>query len=71
MEINNSAIEALKMVFVTREECQGTQAAYDDKLNKTIVSLTEIKTKLSSLERILGAIGVGVLGIALELLLGG
>ena len=61
-------VDKLRYIFMTRAECEVTQDNYDGKLNETVNSLSKIETKLNMLLGILGAIGVAVLGIAVDLL---
>lgn len=68
--MSNEDIEQMKLMFVTREECQDTQDAYSGKLEENSKAMIEIKTKLNMLLGILTPIGVAVLGIAANLLFG-
>lgn len=44
--IEEKDIARLKEIFVTRQECQQTTDAFDSKLNKDLVRLAVIETKL-------------------------
>lgn len=47
MAIEDHDIDRLKEIFVTRQECQNQTDSFETKLNKDLVRLAVIETKLS------------------------
>ena len=70
MSFENEDIERLKEIFVTRQECQSQTDAFDVKLNKDLVRLAVIETKLGQITWILTAVGGGIITMILKLFLG-
>ena len=70
MSFENEDIERLKEIFVTRQECQSQTNAFDVKLNKDLVRLAVIETKLGQITWILTAVGGGIITMILKLFLG-
>ena len=69
--IEEKDIERLKEIFVTRHECQQATDAFDSKLNKDLVRLAVIETKLSQITWILTAVGGGVITMLIKMFFGG
>ena len=53
-------IERLREIFVTRQECQKQTDGFESKLNKDLVRLAVIETKLSQITWILSTVAAGV-----------
>ena len=68
--IEEKDIERLKEIFVTRKECQQTTGSFDSKLNKDLVRLAVIETKLSQITWILTAVGGGVITMLIKMFFG-
>lgn len=71
MAIDEKDIERLKEIFVTRQECQASIDNFDTKLNKDLVRLAVIETKLGQITWILTAVGGGVITMIIKLFFGG
>ena len=69
--IEEKDIERLKEIFVTRHECQQATDAFDSKLNKDLVRLAEIETKLSQITWILSTVAAGVVTMLIKMFFGG
>lgn len=69
--IEEKDIDRLKEIFVTRQECQQTTDAFDSKLNKDLVRLAVIETKLSQITWLLTAVGGGVITMLIKMFFGG
>lgn len=69
--VEEKDIDRLKEIFVTRQECQKTTDAFDSKLNKDLVRLAVIETKLSQITWILTAVGGGVITMLIKMFFGG
>lgn len=69
--IEEKDIDRLKEIFVTRQECQKTTDAFDSKLNKDLVRLAVIETKLSQITWLLTAVGGGVITMLIKMFFGG
>lgn len=63
-------IDRLKEVFVTRQECQNQTDGFEAKLNKDLVRLAVIETKLSQITWILTAVGGGVITMLIKMFFG-
>lgn len=63
-------IDRLKEVFVTRQECQNQTDSFEAKLNKDLVRLAVIETKLSQITWILTAVGGGVITMLIKMFFG-
>lgn len=69
--IEEHDIDRLKEIFVTRQECQTQTDAFEIKLNKDLVRLAVIETKLSQITWILTAVGGGVITMLVKMFFGG
>ena len=69
--IEEKDIARLKEIFVTRQECQQTADAFDSKLNKDLVRLAVIETKLSQITWILSTVAAGVVTMLIKMFFGG
>lgn len=69
--IEEKDIDRLKEIFVTRQECQKTTDAFDNKLNKDLVRLAVIETKLSQITWILSTVAAGVVTMLIKMFFGG
>lgn len=69
--IEEKDIDRLKEIFVTRQECQKTTDAFDSKLNKDLVRLAVIETKLSQITWILSTVAAGVVTMLIKMFFGG
>lgn len=69
--IEEKDIARLKEIFVTRQECQQTTDAFDSKLNKDLVRLAVIETKLSQITWILSTVAAGVVTMLIKMFFGG
>ena len=68
--VEEKDIDRLKEIFITRQECQKTTDAFDNKLNKDIVRLAVIETKLSQITWILTAVGGAVITMLIKMFFG-
>ena len=69
--IEEKDIARLKEIFVTRQECQQTTDSFDSKLNKDLVRLAVIETRLNQITWILTAVGGGVITMLIKMFFGG
>ena len=69
--IEEKDIERLKEIFVTRQECQRQTDGFEAKLNKDLVRLAVIETKLSQITWLLTAVGGGVITMIIKMFFGG
>ena len=70
MALENNEIERLKEIFVTRQECNQTTEGIESKLNKDLVRLTVIETKLSQISWLLTAVVGGVITMLIKMFFG-
>ena len=63
-------IERLREIFVTRQECQKQTDSFETKLNKDLVRLAVIETKLSQITWILSTVAAGVVTMLLKMFFG-
>ena len=68
--IEEKDIDRLKEIFVTRQECQKQTDAFDSKLNKDLVRLAVIETKLSQITWILSTVAAGVVTMLIKMFFG-
>ena len=68
--IEEKDIARLKEIFVTRHECQQATDAFDSKLNKDLVRLAVIETKLSQITWILSTVAAGVVTMLIKMFFG-
>ena len=71
MAIERADIDRLKEIFVTRQECQTTTDSFESKLNKDLVRLAVIETKLGQITWLLGAVAGGVITMLVKMFFGG
>jgi predicted GTPase len=71
MALDGHDIERLKEIFVTRQECQAQTDTFETKLNKDLVRLAVIETKLSQITWLLGAVVGGVITMLVKMFFGG
>ena len=69
--IEERDIDRLKEIFVTRQECLKTTDSFDSKLNKDLVRLAVIETKLSQITWILSTVAAGVVTMLIKMFFGG
>ena len=69
--IEEKDIERLKEIFVTRQECQRQTDGFESKLNKDLVRLAVIETKLSQITWILSTVAAGVVTMLIKMFFGG
>lgn len=70
MAVEKNDIERLKEIFITRQECQKNTDNFEAKLNKELVRLAVIETKLSQITWILTTIGAGVVTMLIKMFFG-
>jgi hypothetical protein len=63
-------IERLREIFVTRQECQNQIDGFEAKLNKDLVRLAVIETKLSQITWILSTVAAGVVTMLIKMFFG-
>ena len=68
--IDEKDIERLKEIFVTRQECQRQTDSFEAKLNKDLVRLAVIETKLSQITWILSTVAAGVVTMLIKMFFG-
>lgn len=68
--IDEKDIDRLKEIFITRQECQNQTDSFENKLNKDLVRLAVIETKLSQITWILTAVGGGVITMLIKMFFG-
>ena len=68
--IDEKDIERLKEIFVTRQECQAQTDSFEAKLNKDLVRLAVIETKLSQITWILSTVAAGVVTMLIKMFFG-
>ena len=68
MAIESGDIDRLKEIFVTRQECQKSTEAFDSKLNKDLVRLAVIETKLNQIMWLLTAVGGAVITMLVKMI---
>lgn len=71
MPIDEQDITRLKEIFVTRQDCQAQTDSFENKLNKDLVRLAVIETKLSQITWLLGAVAGGVITMLVKMFFGG
>ena len=70
MPIDEKDIARLREIFVTRQECQAQTDSFETKLNKDLVRLAVIETKLSQITWILSTVAAGVVTMLLKMFFG-
>ena len=71
MPIDEKDIARLREIFVTRQECQKQTDGFESKLNKDLVRLAVIETRLNQITWILTAVGGGVITMLIKMFFGG
>lgn len=71
MAIEEQDIDRLKEIFVTRQECQAQTDSFESKLNKDLVRLAVIETRLNQITWLLTAVGGGVITMLIKMFFGG
>lgn len=70
MALEDHDIDRLKEIFVTRQECQKNTDNFETKLNKDLVRLAVIETKLSQITWILSTVAAGVVTMLVKMFFG-
>jgi hypothetical protein len=70
MPIDEKDIARLREIFVTRQECQAQTDSFESKLNKDLVRLAVIETKLSQITWILSTVAAGVVTMLIKMFFG-
>lgn len=68
--VEDKDLERLKEIFITRQECQKQTDGFEAKLNKDLVRLAVIETKLSQITWILTAVAGGVISMLVKMFFG-
>ena len=68
--IEDKDIEQLKLIFVTRKECDSTNDEIDRKLQNDSTRLAVIESQLKTITWILTTVGAGVLATVIKLFFG-
>ena len=71
MPIDEQDIARLREIFVTRQDCQAQTDSFENKLNKDLVRLAVIETKLGQITWLLGAVAGGVITMLVKMFFGG
>ena len=71
MALEDNDIDRLKEIFVTRQECQKKTDSFEAKLNKDLVRLAVIETKLNQITWLLTAVGGAVITMLIKMFFGG
>lgn len=71
MALEDHDIDRLKEIFVTRQECQKQTDSFEAKLNKDLVRLAVIETRLNQITWLLTAVGGGVITMLIKMFFGG
>lgn len=71
MALEDNDIDRLKEIFVTRQECQKQTDSFEAKLNKDLVRLAVIETRLNQITWLLTAVGGGVITMLIKMFFGG
>lgn len=69
--IDKEDIDRLKEIFVTRQECDRDMDEIKEVMSDNKAQFAVITTKLSLIMWLLGAVGSGVIGILIKIILGG
>lgn len=67
MALEDHDIDRLKEIFVTRQECQRSTDNFEAKLNKDLVRLAVIETKLNQIMWLLTAVGGAVITMLVKM----
>lgn len=71
MALENTDIEYLKEIFVTKEACETKHDKVEEQINDNKTIAAVINTKLNWLIAILAAIGTCLLPIIIKMMIGG
>ena len=71
MAIEDHDIDRLREIFVTRQECQKNIDDVESKLNKDLVRLAVIETRLNQITWLLTAVGGAVITMLIKMFFGG
>lgn len=71
MALEDSDIERLKEIFVTRQECQKSTDSFEAKLNKDLVRLAVIETEMKQIKWLTAAVVGGVITMLIKMFFGG
>lgn len=70
MALEDSDIERLKEIFVTRQECQKSTDSFEAKLNKDLVRLAVIETEMKQIKWLTAAVVGGVITMLIKMFFG-
>ena len=68
--LEDKDIDRLREIFVTRKEYQTQTDSFESKLNKDLVRLAVIETKLSQITWILSTVAAGVVTMLIKMFFG-
>ena len=68
--LEDKDIDRRREIFVTRQECQAQTDSFESKLNKDLVRLAVIETKLSQITWILSTVAAGVVTMLIKMFFG-
>ena len=71
MALEDSDIDRLKEIFVTRQECQNQTESFESKLNKDLVRLAVIETEMKQIKWLTAAVVGGVITMLVKMFFGG
>lgn len=71
MALEDNDIDRLKEIFMPRNECKQQTEGFEAKLNKDLIRLAVIETKLSQITWLLGAVAGGVITMLIKMFFGG
>lgn len=71
MSLEKEDIERLKEIFVTRQDCDNTMEAVNEKINNENVRLAVIEHRLGTIAWLLMAVCGGVITTLIKLFIGG
>ena len=69
--IDEKDIEKLKEIFVTKEKCRGTAKEIEKNVNKEVVKIAVIETKLNIISWLLTAVMGGIITMLVKMFFGG
>lgn len=68
--IDEHDIARLKEIFVTREDCDSNAKTFKEELNKDLVRIAVIETKLNQITWLLTAVAGGVITMLIKMFFG-
>lgn len=71
MALEDSDIERLKEIFVTRQECRSQTDGFESQLNKDFVRLAVIETEMKQIKWLTAAVVGGVITMLIKMFFGG